>query len=912
MDVSRLVRVLMQAGEGAGRMVLVSGEAGIGKTRLCAELSRWHQRHGGRVLLGRAAPQEASIPYAALADALRGARRAEPAVWAAARTRAGILWAVVHELAPEASGPGRPADRLVLFEALLDAVDEAAGDGTALWVLDDLHWADDSTWEFVRYAARRVADLALVLAVTYREEEIGPAHPWWPGLIQLKREPSVLGLPLARLSAADGERIVRAVDPALPDGTVTGIVERGAGTPLLVEELASLASSRDHLLAVPDIVEATVRERVGRLNPAGRALLEVAAVAGLEVDAGLLASILPEGRPGDLVSAGLLDREDENRFRFRHPLLQEAAYQQVPAGRRRALHEQIAAVLSDSNRAPAERIAAHLERADRPEAALSELETAAGLASRAGHVGRAATLHLGALQLARRHRLLAGRRTDLEEQAIEELFQVGRWSELDPLIRDAWPRRSTLPQAQRAHLAAAFSAHLFWTGSSDQALAVATDELESLEEGGGLDHGAVLLREASLIVWFMGDSAGAWALVDRALDVARRTGDMDLELRARRLQILLGYGQGRDRGEAISRLRKDAALAREHGLAVAEAWAGFYLAIVTGRLQDFQSARSESERIGAWSWLAALFEAVLHLMEGRRDVSEAIFGQIRRELRLGTIAAWVAAKEACLYLHRGDLDEARKLLEQARATSDACSSGLIGAEWSAARGWLAWEEGHLQAACTHLASAGAESVMGTYNTVSTGPAFLALRVDALLRLGQAEEAASAISGFEAFNLGHGRFMAASLSAARFRLEPTHQRALTAERATAAAPWPWLHALVSCWRGEFLQDTGAAEDARKQFDEIGAQLGTRRAQDVLRRLGVRLPRQEHGAGALSPREIEVADLVAEGLSNPAIARRLYLSRPTVASHVAHILAKLGFSSRAQIAAWAAQRRAPAAP
>jgi non-specific serine/threonine protein kinase len=83
-----------------------------------------------------------------------------------------------------------------------------------------------------------------------------------------------------------------------------------------------------------------------------------------------------------------------------------------------------------------------------------------------------------------------------------------------------------------------------------------------------------------------------------------------------------------------------------------------------------------------------------------------------------------------------------------------------------------------------------------------------------------------------------------------------------------------------------------------------------AEAVLRRLGAKLPRRERSASVLSPREVEVADLVAEGLSNPAIARRLYLSRPTVASHVAHILAKLGFSSRAQIAAWAAQRRAPA--
>src|SRR6516162_1447035 len=345
-DVSRLAAVLAQAGEGAGSLVLVSGEAGIGKTRLCAELGRLHRQGGGRVLLGRAAPQEASIPFAALADALRAARRAEPAVWAAVRARAEILWAVAPELASGAGRPERSADRPVLFEALLDAVDEAAGDGTALWVLDDLHWADDSTWEFVRYAARRVARLALVLVVTHREEEIGPGHPWWPGLVRLRREPGVLALPLARLCAADGERIVRAVGPALPQATVAAIVERGAGTPLLVEELASLASGPGQLLHVPDIVRATVRERAGRLDPQGRALLEVAAVAGLEADAGLLASVLPEGRPGNLVSAGLLNREDEDRFRFRHPLLREAAYDEVPAGRRRALHEQIAAAIA--------------------------------------------------------------------------------------------------------------------------------------------------------------------------------------------------------------------------------------------------------------------------------------------------------------------------------------------------------------------------------------------------------------------------------------------------------------------------------------------------------------------------------------------------------------------------------------
>jgi len=894
LDVSQLGRVLEQAGEGAGSMVLVSGEAGIGKTRLCAELNRWHQRRGGRVLLGRAAPQETSIPYAALADALRAARRAEPAVWEAARARAGILWAVAPELVPEASGPARSADRLVLFEALLDAVDEAAGDGAILWVLDDIHWADDSTWEFVRYAARRVADLAVVLAVTYREEEIGPAHPWWPGLVQLKREPSVVSLPLARLSAADGERIVRAIDPALPEATVAKIVERGAGTPLLVEELASLASGPGQLLLVPDIVRATVRERAGRLDPAGRALLDVAAVAGLDMDAGLLASVLPRGQPGDLVSAGLLDPE-EDRFRFRHPLLQEAAYDEVPAERRRTLHERIAAAIAKSDSHSAERVAYHLERADRPEAALSVLDTSAGEASRAGQAGREATLHLGAFQLAIRH-----------------LFGVGRWSELDPLVRGAWSRRDALPPAKRAQLAAVFSEHLLWTESIDQAFKAVTDELATLEECGGLDDGGVLLREAALIAWVRGDGAAVRGLVDRALEIAQRTSDVELDIRARRLEIFIAYGEQRERQVAINRLRENAAVAHAHGLAVDEGWALSYLSYITGMLSDVEAARQLTQRAGARTWLfAALREATLQLMEGRRDLVEAIFGQIRREVRLGvpTIAAWVDAKEACLYLHRGDLDEARKLLEGPSSANDASSCGLIGSEWSVARGWLAWEEGRLPEAGVHLASAGADSLMSTYNTICAGPAFLPLRVDALLRLGRHDEAAEAISGFEAFNLGHDRFMAASLAAAWFRLEPTLQRAMTAQAAAAAAPWRWLHALVSCWRGEFLQDTDAAEDARKQFAEIGAQLGIRRAQATLRRLGVRLPRQEREVGALSPREIEVAGLVAQGLSNPAIARRLYLSRPTVASHVAHILTKLGFSSRAQIAAWVTQRRIP---
>jgi len=234
----------------------------------------------------------------------------------------------------------------------------------------------------------------------------------------------------------------------------------------------------------------------------------------------------------------------------------------------------------------------------------------------------------------------------------------------------------------------------------------------------------------------------------------------------RRVDIVIAYGEQRDARAAIARMRENAGLAQAQGLVVHERWALVYLSFITGALQDVQAARQVSEQTGAWFWVAALQEGWLHLIEGRRDLSEVIFGQIRHEFKLGipTIAARVDAKEACLYLHRGDLDEARKLLEGPSAASEASSCGLIGAEWSAALGWLAWEEGHLPEACTHLASAGADSVMGTYNTISAGPLFLALRVDALLRQGRFHEASAAISAAETFNLGHNRFMAASLAA----------------------------------------------------------------------------------------------------------------------------------------------------
>jgi hypothetical protein len=535
------------------------------------------------------------------------------------------------------------------------------------------------------------------------------------------------------------------------------------------------------LLLVPDIVRVTVRERLGRLDARARALAEAAAGAGLEADPELLASVCPGADPADLVSAGLLDQEDD-RFRFRHPLLQEAAYTEIPPERRRALHERLAVAMAAGGYR-AERVAGHLERAGRPQDALAALEAAAGDTVRTGQLGRQATLHLGAFQLAGRHRTLADRRPDLGYQAVFALFNAGRWT-----------------------------------------------ELALVERNSGLDDAGPLLREAALIAWHNGAGAAARGYAERAVEIAERTGDSRLALRARRFQIVLSYGERGDPEAAVSGLRANMAAAQALGLGFPdglERWRLSHLPVPSSHDED--STALVSWQADAWSWDVALQQATLHLVAGRPDASAAVFRQIRREFGPGVpaIAAWVDAKEACLSLHHGELEEAQRLLSGPRAASDASSLGLVGAEWSAALGWLAWEQGRFEEAGARLARAGSEHVMRTYNTISWGPAFLPLRVDALLRLGRAGEAVSAVAAAEAGHLGHGRYMAAALAAAPFRLEQAPDLAVAADAVTAAAPWPWLHALAGCWRGEFLRDTVAAGAARGEFQAIGAARGAAR-------------------------------------------------------------------------------------
>jgi DNA-binding CsgD family transcriptional regulator len=755
--------------------------------------------------------------------------------------------------------------------------------------------------------------MSMVLAVTVRDEDVPVGTR--ARLLELGRDPDVLALALGRLGDADIRAMVRAIVPALPASAVERVARRSAGVPLLVEELLALPG--DLAGAVPDIVSAAVRERTARLDTDDLAVLETAAALGPRLDVDLLlkaAAIDPARAREQMAGGGLLVAADDaggDVLAFWHPLVWEALYNDIPLPRRRQLHATIANALEGQDLQP-EGAARHHELAGDPDAALETLLVARKAAG--GNVGRGASLARAALDLARRHPSLHERVDELARLAVNDLFLAGRWTELEPLVNDLWAVRHTLLPEARAWLANAAVMDLLFLGEVSRARATADDEVAHIETAGDSSGAGLLFAQAAFLAYFSGDFAVARQRSERAVSIAHSSGDAEASARAQLVHILARRHLDRSRGRSVADLRDNAAFARTAGLGVREANSLFVTAYMTLRHEDFAAAETVGAAAGTWyAPLAQVLHGLLHVLEGRPDRAEALLARAGPDVRHGipTLGFAVDVAEAHLFLHRGELDHARGLLDRSPTTSEATRIPMLRSGHAGARGWLAWEEHRLDDA----AAAFAESVTsclagGGYDIIDTGPLMLPLQADTLVRLDRPAELQQAIDRCAAADTEPDRFTVAAVAAARFRLAPSEDTAASAERAAAAAPWPWLHGLLGYWRGELLGDAEAAASARNRFDAIEALRGVERADAALHRLGRRVAtRAGAGPKALSPRELEVAELVAHGLTNSAIAARLFVSRATVSSHVTHILTKLAFTSRAQIAAWVAARPPP---
>ena len=366
-ELGRLLTLLDDAEAGRSVAALVSGDAGVGKTRLVSEVTRLAGGRGFTVLSGQCAELGDSVPYLPLADALRGAAQST-GVRDALSSRPAL-----SRLLPE-GGDGHRADedrsglaRQQMFGAVLGLLTELAAAAPVLLVLEDLHWADASTRDLVTFLSRMLHRERVALMGTYRTDDLHRRHPLRPVVAELLRLPSVIAVDLAplapsalaeHLTAALAEHLTAAAPDRIDAIELNDIVARAEGNAYYAEELLAAFVGGDpaERRALPAGLAALLLNRVERLSDTAQRVLRTAAVAGRRADDELvraasgLAADEYEAAVREAVTHQLLVTDGTEGYVFRHALLREAVYGDLLPGERTRLHATMSSLLSEEHR----------------------------------------------------------------------------------------------------------------------------------------------------------------------------------------------------------------------------------------------------------------------------------------------------------------------------------------------------------------------------------------------------------------------------------------------------------------------------------------------------------------------------------------------------------------------------------
>jgi ATP/maltotriose-dependent transcriptional regulator MalT len=793
---------------GAGRVVLLGGEAGVGKTALVEALCASHPRL--TVLRGQCEPLFAPAPLAPLL-----------------------------ELVDAAAAP---------YEVATALLARLAAEPT-LFVLEDLHWADEATLDVLILLARRIESVPCLLVVTYRDE--APTGRLRIVLGELTTARAVERMRLVGLSRA-------AVDELSAPYGVDGaeLHRKTDGNPFFVVEALAAGSK-----AVPDTIRDAVLARAARLSPGARALLDAVAVTPPSTELWLLHALAPEyeGHLDECLASGML-RSEGRGVAFRHDLARLAVEDEVALVRRVELHRRALAALAGSSD-PA-RLAHHAEAAGDGEAVLRYAPAAAKRAAELGAHRESAAQYARALRFG--EKLPAAERADLLESRSRELYLTDDIDDAIAANEEALElRRAVGEPLDEGRTLCRLSEILWCPGRSADAERVAREAVALLEtqpEGPELAAAYTLLGDHCGTAG-RHDEAIAWA--SNGLALANRIGDKDTVLRARRV---IG-GRKLDRGEsaeledALASMKRNGAIQAQGATYVTLVGAAF-----TGRRYDVARrhidsaiAFVEEHGLELYRYYALAFRARLLLLDGRWDEAAEQADAVLR-VRRDSVAPHIYA--LCVLglvrARRGD-PGAQELLDEA------------------------WE----------LAEP-------TDEPVRLGPAALA-RAEAAWLAGDAPGVAAASDYPLALAIDRDdRLLAGELELWRARAGLPRRAADVVEPGRYS---DYDEALA-------LLDAGGEEELRRALDTL-QQLGAAPAAAIvsrrLRELGARgLPRgprqttRENPAG-LTRREVEVLGLVAEGLRDAQIAQRLVLSERTIGHHVRAILRKLGVRNRSQASA-----------
>jgi DNA-binding CsgD family transcriptional regulator len=992
-ELKQLQRVMDVVRGGQGQVLLISGEAGIGKSRLIAEMKRIvvETRHSASLHTGRCYEQDRALPYAPLIDLLR-AQTSE-----VFRDLRGLppLARLLPELG-EAPAAGEPEqDKRRLFEALAEALipnpiptpsPSAKRGGEHVVVIEDVHWADEASLEMLLYLARRIGSRPVVLALTYRGDEAGPSLERF--LAALDRERLATEVTLRRFDPAETAALIRATFdlPRAPQADfLKAIHELTDGNPFFIEEVLKSFVAVGEIfelggqwgrkplsqMRVPRTVQAAVRGRMEQLDAEAQRLLAVAAVAGQRWDFAVLQHLTGHDEAmlirhvKAMIAAQLVAEESADVFTFRHALTRQVIYTSLLTRERAGLHSAIGEALEQlySHRLDARMadtlatlsasLAHHFYEAGAWEKTAAYARRAAEHAQRLG-APRAASEHwtraieaeenLGIkpqpeLRRARgqAHETLGqfdAARDDVSQALADALnasdarmawqclldlgflytsrdFHVAhdyfdRALDIARSLNDPVVLAHTLNRAGNWHV------NCEQPGEGEQLHREALALFEELQDQHGIAATLDLLAGA---LFLGGDLPAGMAHYAQAAERFRALNDRRglssglvwLTHRATMLNTMLAIAPAVD----CARMGEEAIdLARQIDWRPGESFAMVVLGMCCARQGDYDRALSLMREgidiardiahaqgliVGMFG-LGATYLDLLALPEAQRVLTEGL--ALTRPVNIPFGDRLYSALLALTFVAQGEFAKAKSALDDVIGVlpNEMPSRPTLAQRLC----WLARAELAIATGNPSDALVIVDTLIDLAKHTASGEAFaephlLKLRGDALAALGRTEDAEAALQdALRAAEFQGARPVLWRVHVAQGRLYQARSQRTEAEAYFSAAR-AMIEALA-----------GTMPDASLSQAFLHNALASIPAAPALTPL--RAAKLEHDG--LTEREREVAALVARGLSNREIGKALSISQRTAGAHVGNILAKLGFTTRAQIAAWATARGLPA--
>ena len=900
--------------------LIVSGEAGIGKTTLWSAALESATGRRYRVLVARPAESEARLSYSGLGD---------------------LLDAVADEVLPSLPEPqrralevallravddGNPPDQRGVSVAVLGALRLLGATAPVVVAIDDVQWLDNPSARVLHFALRRLGPAPVGVALSLRTG---------PGLVEpLELAAGVDGARLWRidvgpLSVAALHQVVRSqLGTGLAHPTMVRIHRASGGNPFYALELARALRGRDaelvpgQPLPVPEDLSALVSARLAALPDEAREAVQVVA-AMAQPTVAMVSAVLGERARGgitDALDAGVIDGNGD-RLRLAHPLVGSVAYYQPGIERRRDLHQRIAAVVVD----PEER-ARHLAlAASGPDAAVAQaLDEAAWAAAGRGAPDAAAEMCELARRLTPAHDEDQARRRSV--RMARHHFAAGDWPLARRQLENVVAATSAGPVRARA---LKLLGEVRYFDDFDEAIRT----LEQARAEAGEDRhlrASVELDLGAAIITLAGDTAKAGGHARRALDDAERFEDPDLLSAALAVAGFVDFVTGRPGAEdtmvravALENPDRPHVLLNRPSFLAARVWMWTdrqgEASAVFERLYQLAVDRGEESALPQLGFFASYLACRMGQIDRASRYAQAslaasvhVGGDVSRAAGL-TALAMVAT-------HVGDAATARQQFGEAAGLYQRSGWGIPSMRTAWMHGFLELSAGDPAAA--HRALAAASGVV-----IASGMAEPALApwvpddIEALILLGDLEPAETLLVWLE--QGGHRLNRAAALAAAaRCRALMLAEQGQLDEAVGALATALELHDRMPLpvERGRTLLVKGQVERRRKQkhasklaleeavaiFGSVGARMWEERARHELSRVGLRPPAPTD----LTATEVMVAELAATGATTKQVAEKLFMSPRTVEGVLSRVYQKLGVGSRAELAnAMAARRSVP---